>query len=173
MSTPFSNILATPLRLAYCLLICLEPYSCLCRIWLKPASYIAHSLVESSPQSSPKSCPVQSSPESMFCTLRSRVQFTVQSSPVQSPESMFCTHPSQSRGGTTGAVQLVTDYSQQKHTTWAGRGRIIIALSKANCLSCTSPVVLASIPAPLLESRLLSYLLWSQSRGGTTGAVSE
>ncbi len=48
------------------------------------------------------------------------------------------------RGGTTGAVQLkqlATDYSQQKHTTWAGRGRIIIAQSKANCLSCTAPVV--------------------------------
>ena len=48
------------------------------------------------------------------------------------------------RGGMTGAVQLkqlATDYSQQKHTTWAGRGRIIIAQSKANCLSCTAPVV--------------------------------
>ncbi len=36
------------------------------------------------------------------------------------------------RGGPTGAVQLkqlATDYSQQKHTTWAGRGRIIIAQS--------------------------------------------
>ncbi len=43
--------------------------------------------------------------------------------------------------------QLGTDYSQQKHTTWAGRGRIIIAQSKANCLSCTAPVVppLASV----------------------------
>ena len=33
------------------------------------------------------------------------------------------------RGGLTGAVQLkqlASDYSQQKHTTWAGRGRIII-----------------------------------------------
>ncbi len=49
-----------------------------------------------------------------------------------------------SRGGLTGAVQLkqlATDYSQQKHTTWAGRGQIIIAQSKANCLSCTVPVV--------------------------------
>ncbi len=36
--------------------------------------------------------------------------------------------------------QLATDYSQQKHTMWAGRGRIIIAQSKANCLSCTAPV---------------------------------
>ncbi len=39
------------------------------------------------------------------------------------------------RGGTTGAVQLkqlATDYSQQKHTMWAGCGRIIIAQSKAN-----------------------------------------
>ncbi len=47
------------------------------------------------------------------------------------------------RGGTTGAVQLyiATDYSQQKRTTWVGRGRIIIAQSKANCLSCTAPVV--------------------------------
>ncbi len=33
--------------------------------------------------------------------------------------------------------QLATDYSQQKHTTWA----VIIAQSKANCLSCTAPVV--------------------------------
>ncbi len=44
----------------------------------------------------------------------------------------------------TGAVQLkllAFDYSQQKHTTWAGRGRIIIAQSKANYLSCTAPVV--------------------------------
>ncbi len=41
-----------------------------------------------------------------------------------------------------GAAQAIsTDYSQQKHTTWAGRGRIIIAQSKANCLSCTAPVV--------------------------------
>ncbi len=48
------------------------------------------------------------------------------------------------RGGMTGAVQLkqlATDYSQQKRTTWAGRGQIIIAQSKANCLSCTAPVV--------------------------------
>ncbi len=38
------------------------------------------------------------------------------------------------RGGPTGAVQLkqlASDYSQQKHTTWAWRGRIIIV----NCLS--------------------------------------
>ncbi len=35
--------------------------------------------------------------------------------------------------GPTGTVQLkqlATDYSQQKRTTWAGRGRIIIAQSK-------------------------------------------
>ncbi len=37
--------------------------------------------------------------------------------------------------------QLATDYSQQKHTTWAGRGRIIIAQSKANCLSCSSDLL--------------------------------
>ncbi len=45
--------------------------------------------------------------------------------------------PTSSRGGQRrydrrGAAKL-----QQKHTTWAGRGRIIIAQSKANCLSCT------------------------------------
>ncbi len=47
------------------------------------------------------------------------------------------------RGGPTGAVQLkqlASDYSQQKHTTWAGRGQIIIVQSKANYLSCTVPV---------------------------------
>ncbi len=43
--------------------------------------------------------------------------------------------------------QLATDYSQQKHTTWVVRGRIIIAQSKANYLSCTAPVV------PPLSSR--------------------
>ncbi len=37
--------------------------------------------------------------------------------------------------------QLATDYRQQKRTTWAVRGRIIIAQSKANYLSCTVPVV--------------------------------
>ncbi len=43
--------------------------------------------------------------------------------------------------GPTGAVQLnqlATDCSQQKRTTWAGRGRMIIL---ANCLCCTGPVV--------------------------------
>ncbi len=44
-------------------------------------------------------------------------------------------------GGTTGAVQLKQLATQQKHTTWVGCGRIIIAQSKANCLSCTAPVV--------------------------------
>ncbi len=32
-------------------------------------------------------------------------------------------------------------YPQQKHTTWARRGQIFIAQSKANCLSWCAPVI--------------------------------